>query len=107
MRQFLTGKIFYLSGLTVSNAIDSIPLVFVTQYVALTPAKGLRMERLIRVELKDGSICRMVKKAFYLFLAQNKVAKFERSDGWVAACQVPVRNMSVADRYNGPERRCA
>lgn len=41
------------------------------------------MERLIRVELKDGSICCMAKKAFYIFLAQSKVVKYERSDGWV------------------------
>jgi len=62
---------------------------------------------MIRAELNDGAICCMAKKAFYLFLAQNKVAKFERSDGWVAVCEVPVRNMSGADSYNGPERRCA
>jgi hypothetical protein len=62
---------------------------------------------MIRVELKDGSICCMAKKAFYVFLAQNKVAKFERSDGWVAVDEVPVRNRSGADSYNGSERRCA
>jgi len=62
---------------------------------------------MIRVELKDGTICRMAKKAFYIFLAQNKVVKFERSDGWVAVGEVPVRNMSGADNYNGQERRCA
>jgi hypothetical protein len=49
----------------------------------------------------------MAKKAFYIFLAQNKVVQFERSDGWVAADEVPARNMSGADNYNGPERRCA
>jgi len=62
---------------------------------------------MIRVELKDGTVCRMAKKAFYLFLAQNKVSKFERSDGWVDIGEVPLRNMLGADRYNGPERRCA
>ena len=62
---------------------------------------------MIRVELKDGTICRMAKKAFYIFLAQNKVVKFERSDGWVAVGEVPVRNMLGADSYNGQERRCA
>lgn len=65
------------------------------------------MEKLIRVELKDGAICCMAKKAFYMFLTQNKVVKFERSDGWVAIGEVPVRNMSGVDHYNGPERRCA
>jgi hypothetical protein len=63
------------------------------------------MERLIRVELKDGATCCMAKKAFYIFLALNKVVKFERSDGWVAAGEIPVRNMSGAGNYNGPERR--
>lgn len=65
------------------------------------------MEKLIRVELKDGAICRMAKKAFYIFLAQKKVAKFERSDGWVAVDEIPARKMSETDGYNGPERRCA
>jgi len=65
------------------------------------------VERLIRVKLKDGSICRMVKKAFYIFLTQNKVVEFERSDGWVVADEIPARNMSGANSYNGPERRCA
>jgi hypothetical protein len=65
------------------------------------------VEKLIRVELKDGSICCMAKKAFYMFLAQSKVVKFERSDGWVAVSDVPVRDISAADSYAGPERRCA
>ena len=65
------------------------------------------MERLIRVELKDGSICCMAKKAFYIFLTQNKVVKFERSDGWVSADEAPARDMLKADSYNGPERRCS
>ena len=65
------------------------------------------MEKLIRVELKDGSICCMAKKAFYIFLAQKQVVKFERSDGWIAVDEVPVRNLRGADSYSGPERRCA
>ena len=68
---------------------------------------GCTAKKLIRVELKDGSICCMAKKAFYIFLGKNKVVKFERSDGWVAVGAVPVRNMLGADRYSGPERRCA
>ena len=62
---------------------------------------------MIRVELKDGTICCMAKKAFYLFLAQNKVSKFERSDGWVNVGEVTARNKLGADSYNGQERRCA
>lgn len=65
------------------------------------------MGKLIRVELKDGSICCMAKKAFYIFLAQEKVVKFERSDGWVAVGQVPVRGTAEAGSYDGPERRYA
>jgi hypothetical protein len=65
------------------------------------------VEKLIRVKLKDGSICCMAKKAFYIFLTKNKVVEFERSDGWVDVDEVPARSMSGADSYIGPERRCA
>ena len=65
------------------------------------------MGKLIRVELKDGAICCMAKKAFYIFLAQSKVVKFERSDGWVSPDEVPARDMLGADSYNGQERRCS
>jgi len=34
-------------------------------------------DELVRVELKDGTICRMAKKAFYLFLAQDKIVRLE------------------------------
>lgn len=47
----------------------------------------------------------MAKKAFYLFLAQNKVVEFERSDGWVAVDEIPMRDRAKADSYDGPERR--
>ena len=39
-------------------------------------------DELVRVELKDGTICRMAKKAFCVFLSQGKIVKFEGSDGW-------------------------
>ena len=65
------------------------------------------MERLIRVELKDGAICRMAQKAFNLFLAQNRIVKFERSDGWVVVGKDPLRNPTKQYDHNGPERRCA
>jgi len=65
------------------------------------------MERLIRVELADGVICRMVQKAFDLFLAQDKIIKFERTDGWVVVGNDPMRNMSKRTEYVGTERRVA
>lgn len=65
------------------------------------------MHRLIRVELKDGAICRMAVKAFNLFLAQDKIVKFERSDGWVIVGKDPLRDMTKPRNYNGNERRYA
>ncbi len=65
------------------------------------------MEDLIRVELKDGAICRMAIKAFNLFLAQDKIVKFERSDGWVVIGRDPLRTVASASDYAGRDRRCA
>jgi hypothetical protein len=65
------------------------------------------VDRLIRVELKDGSICRMAIKAFNLFLAQGKIVKFQRADGWVTVGVDPLRKMTQDSLYNGPERRIA
>lgn len=41
------------------------------------------------VELKDGKVCQMVRKAFNVFLSFDKVAKFKRSDGWVVVGKGP------------------
>lgn len=60
---------------------------------------------MIRAKLKDGSVCRMAKRAFYIFLAQDKIIEFERSDGWVAVDDVPSRDTSGVTNYEGPERR--
>jgi len=68
---------------------------------------GHAMESLIRVELKDGTICRMAIKAFNIFLAHGKIARFERSDGWVVVGRDPLRNMENPDTYGGLERRSA
>ncbi len=65
----------------------------------------MEKEKLIRVELKDGVICRMAKKAFNLFLAQNKILKFERSDGWVHVEIDSLRQPAPSRTYNGEERR--
>ncbi|PLX82616.1 MAG: hypothetical protein C0616_01860 [Desulfuromonas sp.] len=63
------------------------------------------MESLIRVELKDGSICRMAQRAFDLFLAQDKIARFERSEGWVVVGRDRLRDMAKPNTYTGRERR--
>ena len=64
-------------------------------------------DELIRVELKDGTICRMAKKAFSLFLAQDKVVKFERSDGWVFVSKDTLRAIDDTCNFTGSERRFA
>ncbi len=64
------------------------------------------MEQLIRVEMNDGSICRMAIKAFNMFLTQNKIIKFERNDGWVTIGKDMLRGMTDLNSYKGPERRC-
>lgn len=63
------------------------------------------MGKMIRAKLKDGSVCCMAKKAFYIFLEQDKINEFERSDGWVSVDKVTARNKSGAKNYIGPERR--
>ena len=67
----------------------------------------MAMENLIRVELKDGAICRMVIKAFNLFLAKDQIVKFERYEGWVIVGKDPLRDMTDPRRYIGTERRYA
>ena len=37
----------------------------------------------VNVELKDGAVCQIAKKAFNVFLSLDKVARFERSNGWI------------------------
>lgn len=63
------------------------------------------MDSLIRVELTDGTICRMAKRAFNLFLSQGKVLRFERSDGWVIVGKDPLRGTLDHTGYKGQERR--
>lgn len=66
---------------------------------------GHAMESLIRVELKDGTICRMAIKAFNVFLSHGKIARFERAEGWVVVGRDPLRSMEESDDYAGRERR--
>ena len=51
--------------------------------------------------MKDGEICYLPKKALDLFLTQNKIAKFERSDGWAIVGEAPLRDMTRSLSYEG------
>ena len=53
----------------------------------------------IDVELKDGSVCRMAKKAFNVFLSLDKVAKFKRSNGWIIVGEGPLRDLGKDSDY--------
>jgi hypothetical protein len=59
------------------------------------------MRQLIRVEMKDGEICYLARKALDFFLTQNKIAKFERSDGWAIVGEAPLRDMTRSRPYEG------
>jgi len=59
------------------------------------------MGQLIRVEMKDGEICYLAKKSLDLFLTQNKIAKFERSDGWAIVGEAALRDMTRSLSYEG------
>jgi hypothetical protein len=65
------------------------------------------MFNLIRVELKDGAICRMVPRALNIFLSQDKVSRFERSDGWAVVGVDPLRGMNTKSDYSGFDHRLA
>ena len=53
----------------------------------------------INVELKDGSVCLMAKKAFNVFLSLDKVAKFKRSNGWIVVGEGPLRDLGKDSDY--------
>jgi hypothetical protein len=53
----------------------------------------------IDVELKDGTVCKMAKKAFNVFLSLDRVAKFKRSDGWAVVGKDPMRDLEKIDDY--------
>ena len=65
------------------------------------------MRALIRVELKDGTICRMAPKALNIFLALDKIVQFERSDGWAVVGLDPLRDMAKSNHPYAYERRAA
>ncbi len=53
----------------------------------------------IDVELKDGAVCLMGKKAFHVFLSLDKVAKFKRSNGWIVVGEGPQRDLEKDSDY--------
>ncbi|MEJ2469712.1 MAG: hypothetical protein P8Y96_01145 [Desulfuromonadales bacterium] len=57
------------------------------------------MDLHIDVELKDGSVCRMARHAFNVFLSLDKVARFRRSDGWVDVSSEPLRDPETGSSY--------
>ncbi len=53
----------------------------------------------INVELKDGSVCLMAKKAFNVFLSLDEVAKFKRSNGWISVDEGSLRDLRKDNDY--------
>ncbi len=60
---------------------------------------------LILVELKDGTTCRMAKKALKVFLSQGEVVKFKRANDWFVVGSDPLRDKKKESTYDGVERR--
>jgi len=63
------------------------------------------MEPLIRVELIDGTICPVAPEALDVLLVHNKIARFERSEGWAIVGRDPLRSKERGPFYSIPERR--
>ena len=63
------------------------------------------MGSLVKVELKDGTVCQVGHEALDLLLVHNEIAKFKRSDGWAVVGLDPLRNKGKGIVYSVPERR--
>lgn len=63
------------------------------------------MASLVKVELRDGTICQVTPDALDDLLVQNKVIRFERAGGWVMVDQGPLRDKRKGTVYSIPERR--
>lgn len=61
----------------------------------------------IQVELKDGTLCRVVPKGLDLLLRRDLVKRFRRSSGWAVVGRDPIRYPDKRVEYSGPERRAA
>lgn len=57
------------------------------------------MEYHVNVELKDGSVCQMAKKAFNVFLSLDRVARFKRANGWVVVGKDSLRDPGRISAY--------
>ena len=53
----------------------------------------------VNVELKDGAVCQMAKKAFNVFLSLDKVARFKRSNGWIDVEKDAMRDSNRENDY--------
>ena len=53
----------------------------------------------VDVELKDGAVCPMAKKAFNVFLSLDRVAKFKRSEGWIVVGEDTLRDLEKDNNY--------
>ena len=61
----------------------------------------------IRVELVDGTFCRVVPKGLNLLLNRDLVKRFKRSSGWAVVGKDPIRYTGSNGGYTGMERRKA
>lgn len=59
----------------------------------------------LKVELKNGTVCRMGKKAFNVFLSLDEVTKFRRTDGWVDVDKDKMRDLRKNSDGRFPDRR--
>ena len=59
----------------------------------------------IRVELVDGTFCRVVPKGLNLLLNRDLVKRFKRSSGWAVVGKDPIRYTGSKGDYTGVERR--
>lgn len=65
------------------------------------------MTRLIKVEMNDGTLCRMAPRALDMFLARDEVSRFKRSDGWAVVGMDHMRASKKRHAFDGAERRLA
>ena len=61
----------------------------------------------IKVELIDGTLCRVVPKGLNLLLNREMVKRFRRSSGWAIVGKDQIRYPDKKVEYHGPERRLA